>query len=258
MSRRYTLAWCVVGLLCGHSSFAQTEIGRLFFNADAQGGTPSVGEFDWRPTPDVRVFDNPDLLRPVGAVERMYLYWECHIANLYMTAIDVDIRVVGDGMIVGWRIYNTNIGVQTRWNGIGNRATVGDVSEIRQVAMINVTQFGVQNNRTANSSDPHYNRNYDDGGSVRGTTLLGWVDLRLDGASAELFLDVGPALIARHDGPQDRVYFGFGDASVLVSTANNTSTLFDARLRVPEPGAVLVLTALTLIRLRRARARYCS
>ncbi|MCG3128404.1 MAG: hypothetical protein CHACPFDD_03292 [Phycisphaerae bacterium] len=233
------IATCLPASVC----LAQTEIGRLFFNSDAQGGTPSVGEFDWRPTPDVRAFDNPDLLRPVGAVERMYLYWEFHLANMRMSVIDIDVRVVGEGMIAAWHIYNTNISIQTRWNGIGNRAGASDVREIKGVAMINVTQFGAQNNATAANHDPHYNRSTEDGGSVRGTALLGWVDLRLDGPWAELFLDVGPGLIARQNGPNDPVYFGFGDASVPVFPANGTSTLFDARLRSPEPGALVLLLA---------------
>ncbi|MCG3128966.1 MAG: hypothetical protein CHACPFDD_03862 [Phycisphaerae bacterium] len=211
---------------------SQTSIGRLFFQSDAQGGTPSVGEFEWRPTPDVRVFDNPDLLVEPGHVERMYLYWEFHLASLKISGIDVDVRVSGDGTITGWHFYNSNVGVQTRWNGIGNRAGATEVAEITQVGMISVTQFGVVNSSTAASTDPHYNRNTEDGGSVRGTTLLGWVDLRLDGPNpSELFLDIGPALISRSNGPNDYVYFGFGDPAIRVAPRGNTSILFDARLR---------------------------
>lgn len=251
--RKLIAALAIAGLTVGLAQ-AQTEIGRLFFQDKADymannGGADLDSELGARGTPDVLTYANPD---GTAASARYYLFWESHLANMKMNSIDIDIRAVGAGNISAWNIYNTNISIQTRWNGIGNKTGGAAVSEITQIAMINVTQFGVQNNATANTQDPHYNRNVEDGGSVRGTTLLGWVDVARTGASVELFIDVGPALIARSGGnPNDRVFFGFGDASVQVSPANNTSTAFDARL-TPEP-ASLALLGLGALALRRRR-----
>lgn len=249
--RKFIVALAIAGLTAGIAQ-AQTEIGRLFFEDKVtyganNGGADLDSELGARGTPDVLSFGNP--VNTTGAA-RFYLFWESHLASMKMNSIDIDVRAVGAGSISAWNIYNTNISIQTRWNGIGNKTGGASVSEITQIAMINVTQFGVQNNATANTQDPHYNRNVEDGGSVRGTTLLGWVDVV--GTNVELFIDVGPALIARSGGtPQDRVFFGFGDASVQVSPANNTSTAFDAKV-TPEP-ASLALLGLGALALRRRR-----
>ena len=237
------VALIFVLILCGP---AHADL-RLFFDK-----TPTLDRGDLTEHAGVLAFENP----VVQPDERLYLYFEFHEAPIQWFAVSFDL-MAEDGLITRAHMFNA-VGqivnpLEQRWDGAApNPAVTPGVATV-EFHGAEIFRFGLDNGVLADFRDVHqFRRPGDDGGSIAGTTLLGFVEVApLAGVElSEVFLSVGPgAFAANHPGPH-QVFFGFGDDPIEMIPGARSS-LPDA-IVVPEPGAfaLLVLGGLLVARRR--------
>jgi hypothetical protein len=88
-----------------------------------------------------------------------------------------------------------------------------------------------------------YRRPEEDGGSVAGTTLLGFVDVQRSPGEkrADVFLAMGEAGFGAFNSLERSVYFGFGDDPLpAFGSPGRRSEMADATV-VPEPSSIALL-----------------
>lgn len=239
------VALVFVLILCGP---ADADL-RVFFDK-----TPTADRGDLTEHAGLLAFENP----VVQPDERLYIYFEFHLPGNHWYSVSFDVTAE-DGLITRAHMFN-GVGqivepLMERWDEASpNPAVTPGVTTV-EFHGAEINRFGVDNGVLAEFRDVHqFRRPGDDGGSIAGTTLLGFVDVApLAGVElSEVFLSVGPNGFSGPDFPNpDRVFFGFGDDPVQNHKTGARSSLADA-IVVPEPGgfALLVLGGLLVARRR--------
>ena len=220
---------------------------RVFFDK-----TPTADRGDLTEHAGVLAFENP----VVQPDERLYLYFEFHHPDNYWWFVSFDVTAE-DGLIRRAHMFN-GVGqivepLMERWDEASpNPAVTPGVATV-EFHGAEINRFGPKNNFIADFRDVHqFRRPGDDGGSIAGTTLLGFVEVApLAGIErSEVFLSVGSGGFGGPHPPDHPVFFGFGDDPVQMIPGARSS-LPDA-IVVPEPGgfALLVLGGLIAARWR--------
>ena len=230
------VALIFVSILCGP---AHADL-RVFFDK-----TPTADRGDLTEHAGLLAFENP----VVQPDERLYLYFEFHGTQHHWFSVSFDVTAE-DGLITRAHMFN-GFGqivkpLEERWIEASPNPPVTPGVATVEFHGAEINRFGVDNGVLAEFRDVHqFRRPGDDGGSIAGTTLLGFVDVApLPGIElSEVFLSVGPYGFAGPDKPGGhRVFFGFGDDSVQ-NKPGARSRLPDA-IVVPEPGALALLLLL--------------
>jgi hypothetical protein len=115
-----------------------------------------------------------------------------------------------------------------------------------------INRFGLESGPAVRFADTlQYRRPEEDGGSVAGTTLLGFVDVELDPGfeQAEVFVTIGEGGFHAVNGTERVVFLGFGD-DPLPANQRHTRTPLPEAVVIPEPGTLLTLLTVVVCRWR--------
>jgi hypothetical protein len=233
------------------SSAAGAEDIRIFFDR-----TPTEPLADLTPHAGVLAFDNPI----VASAQRLYIYAE--FLDTVQSWWSIDFDVSADNGIVTQAHYFSAPGQiaynppEARWYLAEPNPMSSPNESVVSFSAVAFSTFGVQNPPFAPQLDPIQFRDPSrDGGSVAGTTLLGYVEVSPAPGfdETEVFFSVGVGGVQHRNGLAQNVYFGFGDAPVW-AYSRDRSALPDA-IVVPEPAGLTCLLVLLPALRRRAHRR---
>ncbi len=216
-----------------------TEDIRIFFDATQTKPNGSLTEH-----PGPLAFENP----VVQSGERLNIYAEFLDEQQFWIDTEFEIEVDG-GFFAGAHYFNGP--GQVNWPGPGSERWYAAVPNppsqpgTSRVIFKAVAggHFGLESGPGVRTVEPlQYRRPHEDGGSVAGTTLLGFVEVELlPGCSrADAFFMIGTAGIHHFNSRERLIYFGFGDAALPANVRHQRTAIADAVV-VPEPAAWLAL-----------------
>jgi hypothetical protein len=222
------------------ASNAYAEDVRIFFDR-----TPTDRQSDLTPHAGVLAFENPT----VAQGERLYIYAEFLDQDQWWWAIAFDVTA-DDGLITQAHYFNAPGQIafnppEARWELAAPNPLSRPSRSTVSFSSLGFDSFGVRNPPFAPELDPIQFRDPSrDGGSIAGTTLLGYVEVSPAPGfdRAEVFFSVGAGGIQHSNGLARNVYFGFGDAPVW-AYSRDRSALPDA-IAIPEPGTLAALLVL--------------
>jgi hypothetical protein len=237
-------------LACTQWAPAQgTEDIRIFFDATQTKPNGSLTEH-----PGPLAFENP----VVQSGERLNIYAEFLDEQQWWTVVMFDVEV--DGGVVTHAHYfnalgqvNYPVNGSQRWAGAQpNPPSMPRTDRVRFGAVA-AGYWGLESGPGARSVEPlQYRRPEEDGGSVAGTTLLGYIDVALDPGvtAADVFLTIGDGGIIHANGLERAIFFGFGDAALHPNQRHVRTDIHDAVV-IPEPPSILLLAGAALAVCRR-------
>ena len=218
-----------IALLLASAANARDIPFRLFFDTSGNAGA------DTAPHPGEATlgFDNPVLPDSGG---RLYLYAMFMQTETEVYAASMDIVIDGGTITEAWNYNGEGQDIRggpnsQRWKFADPNPLTHPNASVAEFRAANILRFGLMNDATHAMFDVQY----DDSISEFGTTLLGYVDVVNDsGQMAEVRYRLGlPGFAFRGGGPDDELFFGFGDGP-------NKNPLPDATI-IPEPATLIMM-----------------